>query len=85
MKMRSLAEVRFQVVAPPVGQDVFLEFLDENDVAFLAINIDEAGVRHAVMYGDREAISIRLADLKKGIEIAEREVKNIDPESLVGD
>ncbi len=84
-QIRRVGQIGFQVLSPPEGMGVILEILDEYEDAFMEISIDPAGTRHVTFYETPEPISLTLSDLKRGIEIAERQVQNTDPDALFDD
>lgn len=84
-EVRKIQDVQFQILSPPDGGGVLLEFVDEHDDAFMEINIDPAGARHVVFYRSSEHISIPLSELRRGLAIAESKVINIDPDALFRD
>ena len=70
-QVREIPKIVLQLLSPPEGSGVVLEFLDEDDVAFMEINIDETGTRHVVVYETAKPISFPLSELKRGVEEAE--------------
>jgi hypothetical protein len=81
---KTISSVEFQIISPPDGNGVMLEFLDEDEIAFMEVNIDSNGIRHLLVYESQQRISIPLSELQKGIRIAEKKVVNIDPDALFG-
>ncbi len=79
---RTIRKVEFQVLSPPEGTGSVLEFLDENDDAFLEINIDADGNRNLLLYASKEHVSIPLEEIRRGIALAEKRVTRIDPDDL---
>lgn len=84
-QVRRMGQIGFQILSPPDGDGVILEILDEFENAFMEISIDPDGTRRVTFYETSEPISLTLSDLKKGIEIAEQQVQNTDPEALFAD
>ena len=82
MQQTTIHRLSFQIVAPPHGDSVILEVLDENDDAFMDVRIDKHDRKVVTVYELSQPISIPLSELARMIELAEREVKNIDADSL---
>ena len=82
MQETIIHHLAFQIVAPPHGDSIILEVLDENDDAFMDVRIDKHDRKFVTVYELSKPISIPLSELARMIEIAEREVKNIGADSL---
>lgn len=79
MKVKEVKKLEFQLASLSVEENsVILEFIDDNDNELIQINIDKNNVHHVILYSLSENITFPLSELEKGIEIAKREVKNID-------
>ncbi len=74
--------VDFQIIAPLEGRGNILEFIDENEDAFMEININEQDERFLTVYKTENHIMISLSDIEKRIEISKRKIINIDPQEL---
>ena len=84
-KKREITKVEFQILSPPEGDNVVLEFLDQNDDAFMEVSID-ANNRHLVtIYSSTEHLQIPLGDLERGIALAKEKVKNVNVDEIFGD
>ncbi len=82
MRPATMQRLEFQIVAPPQGDGVILEVLDENDDAFMDVRIDKDDTRFVTVYELSKPISMPLSELARMIEVATREVKNVDADSL---
>jgi hypothetical protein len=82
MQQKVLKTLAFQIGAPPQGDSVILEVLDDKDDAFMDVRIDSHGIRFVTVYDLSQPVTIPLSELTRLIEVAEREVKNVDADSL---
>ena len=82
-KTKYINKIDFQLCSPSVeSNSIFMEFLDENEDVFMMITIDDNNIRHLEIFHSAENLEIPLEYIEKGIEIAKREVRNIDPSDL---
>ena len=79
---KSLSKILLQILAPPEGASVILEFQDERGDAFMEVGCDASGERRVTIFRSSEDVTMPLSELKKGIEIAERRVVAIDVDAL---
>ncbi len=79
MQMNKVDKLQLQLCSVPESEGLVLEFLDENEDAFMDIRIQEDGRRQVVIYPTTTLISFSLSEMLKGIAIAEDRVINIPP------
>ncbi|MEP1740107.1 MAG: hypothetical protein ABJI60_12435 [Kangiellaceae bacterium] len=77
-RVKEMKEIDFQLCSVPDSEGLVLEFLDENEEPFMEISVDSNDCKHLVIFKNKNNISIPLEKIYKGLEIAEREVVNID-------
>jgi len=82
---KHISKVQFQILSPPEGDAVILEFLDENDDAFMDISIDKKGAHQVTFYESKNSITFPLIELEKGIQLAKEKVRNVDVDHLFSD
>lgn len=82
MQQKALKQLAFQIVAPPQGESIILEVLDDHDEAFMDVRLDTHGNRFVTVYALSQPILIPLSELARLIEVAEQEVKQVDAEAL---
>ena len=70
-------KIEFQLCSMPDSEGLVLEFLDENEEAFMEIRANQDDTHQVILYQSDEHISILLSDLLKGVEIAKEKVFNV--------